>query len=147
MDWQWQWQRRPSFLYIYAFVHRTQHKTFIHFKIVYNFISFANSLQLLFSLVSFPTHRMLADLWFLFLQNSHFYLTICVLSTLAFVAFRLIFVAVVVGCVVFVASSSCCYFIWVRLYIMKLYWQGSWTQSSRKLFSTSLTFGFTLKMK
>lgn len=28
----------------------------------------------------------------------------------------------------------CCCFIWVR--IMKLYWQGSWTQSSRKCFST-----------
>lgn len=60
-------------------------------------------------------------------------------------AFRLIFVVAVVVVIVLSTPSSslsrhltACYCIWVRLYLMKLYWQGSWTQSSRKLFSTSL---------
>lgn len=76
-----------------------KHKTFTHFKIVYNFISFHFiwniSLACALSLSSFfATDTSCVDLWFLFLQK--FAIPSYVLSTLAFVAFRLIFVAVVV---------------------------------------------------
>lgn len=110
MDRQQQRRQRPSFLY--AFVHGTKYKTFTHFKIVYNFISFEVSLAV--SLLAFAScnrhivsrvesSRSICD-FSLFLENSHFHRE-CVLSTLAFVAFRLIFVVVVVGVVVVLSSS------------------------------------------
>lgn len=67
---QRRWQR-PSFLF--AFVHGTQYKTFTHFKIVYNFISF--EVSLVASLLAFTAcDRHIVsrsvDLWFLFFSCS-----------------------------------------------------------------------------